>query len=55
MLFRVGSYDGNRIADLENLLVTEDRTVPPVAFVVGKCNQPADAVLSFTSLCVITL
>ena len=47
----VGGDHSHRIPYLEDLFITEDRTVPAIPFIVGKGDKAADAVLSLYILC----
>ena len=40
------TYHSDSISVLEHFLVTEDRTVPAVAFICGECDKSGDPVLS---------
>ncbi len=50
MLFGIRGYDRNRVAELEDLLLAENRTVPAVALVGREGDQAGNRVLAFNVL-----
>ena len=50
LLLGVGADDGDGVAELEDLVVAENRPVPAVAFVGGEGDQAGDAVLALDIL-----